>query len=107
MKPVRPTVVTALFFYLESLAICVGDVADRDVELCRPALRGVVVERDVAVESVPLTRESDRQLLGYIERPIGANGEQRIEVADADGASLSARGSREREENEKERPTSR
>ena len=66
-----------------------------------------MVERQVAVDSVPLARESDCQLLGDIERSIGVNGEQRIEVADADGASLRARGAREREESEKERPTNR
>jgi hypothetical protein len=105
VKPVRPAVVDILFFYLKPLSIRVGDVADRDVELGGAALRGVVVERDVAVDSVPLTRESDCQLLGDVERSIGANGEQRIEVADADGATLRARGSREREKSEEERPT--
>jgi hypothetical protein len=104
---VRPPVVRTLFFHLKALAIRVGDVADRDVELRRAALRGVVVERDVAVKSVPLTCESDCQLLGNIERPIGANDEQRIEVADADGASLRARGACEREEDEEECPTNR
>jgi hypothetical protein len=89
------------------VAARVGDVADGDVELRRAALRGVVVERDVAVESVPLTRESDRQLLGDVERSIGANDEQLIEVADADGAPLRARGRGEREDSEKEGPTNR
>jgi hypothetical protein len=89
------------------VAARVGDVADRDVELRRAALRGVVVERDVAVESFPAARESNRQLLGDVERSIGANGEQRIEVADANGASLRARGSGEREESEKEGPANR
>jgi hypothetical protein len=102
---VRPAVVDILFFHLKPLSIHVGDVADRDVELGGAALRGVLVKRDVAVDSVPASRESDCQLLGDIERSIGPNGEQRIEVADADGASLRARGSRESEESEKERPT--
>jgi hypothetical protein len=75
MEPVRPAVVDILLFHLEPLSIRVGDVADRDVELGGAALRCVVVERDVAVDSVPLTRESDCQLLGDIERSVGANGE--------------------------------
>jgi hypothetical protein len=107
VEPVRPAVVDILFFDLKPLTIRVGDVADRDVELGGAALRGVVVERDVAVDSVPLTGEADCQLLGDIERSVGANGEQRIEVADADGTALRARGSREREESEKEGPTNR
>ncbi len=107
VEPVGPTLVDALFFYLKSPAIRVGDVADRDVEPDGAALRGVVVERDVAVDSVPLACEADCELFGDIERSIGANGEQRIEVPDADGASLRARGTREREESEKERPTNR
>jgi hypothetical protein len=69
-------------------------------------LCGVVVEREVAVDSVPLTGEPDCQLFGDIEGSVGVNGEQRIEVADADGAPLRARGARERE-NEEERPTNR
>ncbi len=107
VEPARPAVVYALFFYLKSAASRVGDVADRDVELRRAALRGVVVEREVAVDTVPLTCESDCQLLSDIERSIGVNREQRIEVADADRASLRARGSSEREEKEKEGPTNR
>jgi len=50
-----------------------------------------VAERQVADDSVPLTRESDCQLLNDIQRSVGANGEKRIEVADADGAALRAR----------------
>jgi hypothetical protein len=95
-----------LFFHTKPLASLIGDVADRDVELRRSALRGVVLKRQVAIDSVPLTRESDRDLLGDIERSVGANGEERIEVADADGAALRARGRRERE-NEEKRPTDR
>jgi hypothetical protein len=60
-----------------------------------------VVEREVAVDSVPLTGEPDRQLLSDIERSVGVNCEQRIEVADADGAALRARGACEREKEEK------
>jgi len=98
---VRPAIVLARLFYVEPAAGRVGDEADGDVEPGRASLRGVVVERDVAVDPVPLTGESDRQLLGDIERSIGVNGEQRIEVADADGAPLRARGAREREKEEK------
>jgi hypothetical protein len=104
---VRPAVVDILFFHLKPLSIRIGDVANRDVEFGGAALCGVVVERDVAVETFPLTGESDCQLLGDVERSIGPNGKQRIEVADADGASLRARGTREREEKEEERPTNR
>ena len=63
-----------------------------------------MAERQVADDSVPLAREGDCELLGDIERSVGVNGEKRIEVADADGAALRARGSREREE-EDECPT--
>jgi hypothetical protein len=95
-------------FYAKPLAIRVSDVADRDVELRRAPLRGVVVEREVAVDSIPLAREADCQRLGDIERSVGVNGEERVEVADADGAALRARriGEREEEEGEKS-PTNR
>jgi hypothetical protein len=91
-----PAVVPALFFDAKPLAGRIGDVADGDVELRLASLRGVVVERQVADDSVPLTCESDCQLLGDIERAIGVNGEERIEVADANGAFLRARTSGER-----------
>jgi hypothetical protein len=65
-----------------------------------------VVERDVAVDSVPLTGEPDCQLFGDIEGSVRVNGEQRIEVTDVDGAPLRARGTGERE-NEEESPTNR
>jgi len=103
---VRPAIVLARFLYVEPASGRVGDVADGDVEPGRASLRGVVVERDVAVDSVPLSRESDRQLFGDIERSIGVNGEQRIEITDADGAPLRARGARQREK-EEESPTNR
>jgi hypothetical protein len=103
---VRPAIVLTRFFYVEPAPGRVSDIADSDVELGRASLRGVVVERDVAVDSVPLTGESDCQLLGDIERSVGVNGEKRIEVADADGAPLRARGACEREK-EEERPTNR
>jgi hypothetical protein len=106
----RPAIVLAGLFYPESLATRVSDVADRDVELGRAPLRGVVMEREVADDSVPLPCESDCQLLGDIERSIGMNGQKRIEVADADGPALRARGARKREneeEGEGERPTNR
>ena len=104
VQPVRPAVVQSLFFDLESPAARVGDVSDRDVESRGAPLRRVVVERQVAIDSVPVAGESERDRLGDIERSIGVNGEQRIEVADADGASLRAREIREREEDESECP---
>jgi hypothetical protein len=103
---VRPAIVLARLFYVQPAPGRVGDVADSDVEPGRASLRGVVVERDVAVDSVPLTGEPDCQLLGDIEGSVRVNGEQRIEVADADGAALRARGARERE-NEEKCPTNR
>ena len=90
VKPPRPAVVLGLFFYTEPLAGNVSDVADSDVEPRRTPLRRVVVQRDVAVDSVPLAGEADRELLGDVERSVGVNGEQRIEVLDADGARLRA-----------------
>ena len=66
-----------------------------------------MVEREVAVDSIPMAREADCQRLRDIERSVGVNIDQRIEVADADGAALRARDIREREENESECPTNR
>ena len=60
-----------------------------------------MVERQVAFDSVPLAVEANGELLGDIERSIGIDGEERIEVADADGALLRARGAGEREKEEK------
>ena len=94
----RPAVVLALFFYTKPLAGRVSDVADRDVELSRAPLGRVVVERKVADDSIPLAREADCELLGDIERSVGVNIDQRIKVADADGAALRARRIRECEE---------
>jgi hypothetical protein len=62
-----PAVVLALLFDAKPLAVRVSNVADGDVELRLASLRGVVVERQLADDSVPLTRESDRQLLGDIQ----------------------------------------
>jgi hypothetical protein len=59
-----------------------------------------VLERQIADDAVPLARESNREVLDDVERSVGMNGEQRIEVADADRAPLRARGAREREEEE-------
>jgi hypothetical protein len=87
----RPPVVLVLLVYVKPVTGRVGDVAERDVELGRAALRGVVVEREVSNDAVPLASESDRQLFGDIERSAGANGEQRIEVPDANRAALCAR----------------
>ncbi len=67
-----------------------------------------MVEREVAVDSIPMAREADCQRLRDIERSVGVNGEKRIEVADADGVALRAGGSRKREEQEGEEcPTNR
>jgi hypothetical protein len=63
----RPAVVFAFLLYAERPAGCVSDEADGDVELCRATLRGVVAERQVAVDPVPLAREGDCELLGDIE----------------------------------------
>jgi hypothetical protein len=71
---------------VQALAGRVGDIAKCDIELGRPALRGVMMQRQVADDSVPLAREPDRQLLGDIDRSVGVNGEERIEVPDADAA---------------------
>ncbi len=46
----------------------------------------------------------DGELLGDVERSIGMNGEERIEVAEAERAALRARRGRECEKEEK-RPT--
>jgi hypothetical protein len=104
VEPVGPAVVQILFFNLEPPAARVGDVADADVEPCGATLRCVVVERQVAIDAVPMSRERERDLLGDVERSIGVNGEQRVEGADADGAFLRARETREREEDESESP---
>jgi hypothetical protein len=59
-----------------------------------------VAERQVADDPVPRARKTDGELFGDIERAVRVNGEQRIEVADANAAvaALRARGIREREE---------
>jgi hypothetical protein len=43
-----------------------------------------MVERQIALDSVPLSREMDGELLDDVERSIWINGVERIEVADAD-----------------------
>jgi hypothetical protein len=96
-EPARPTGVLSFLFDAKPPALGVGDVADDDVELRPASLRGVVLERKVADDSVPLTVESDRQLLSDVERSIGVNCEERIERADANGAVLRARIARERD----------
>jgi hypothetical protein len=50
-----------------------------------------VVQREIAIEPVPLTCEMDRQLLDDVRRSIGADGEERREIADANLALLRAR----------------
>jgi hypothetical protein len=59
-----------------------------------------LTKRYLTVDSVPLADEANRELLGYIDRSVGVNRVQRIEVADADRALLRARELREREEEE-------
>jgi hypothetical protein len=60
-----------------------------------------VLQGEVADNAVPLSDEPNREVLGDVERAVRVNGEQRIEVADADRAPLRARGSREREKKRK------
>jgi hypothetical protein len=102
LEPARPTAVFALLLYPERLSGRVGDRDAVDIELRRATLRGVVVERQVADDTVPLTREADGELLGDIERSVGVNGDQRIKVADAQASVrvLRARGIGEREKEE-------
>jgi hypothetical protein len=57
-----------------------------------------VLQRQIADDAVPLASESNREILDDVECAVGMNGQLRIEVADADRASLRARGTREREE---------
>jgi hypothetical protein len=59
-----------------------------------------LTKRYLTVDSVPLADEANRELLGDIDRSVGVNRVQRIEVADADRALLRARKLREREEEE-------
>jgi hypothetical protein len=108
-KRARPTGVLSFLFDAKPLALSVGDVADGDVELRSTTPRGVVTERKVANDPVPLAVESDRQLLSDVERAVGVNCQQRIERADANGAALRARITREREDpnQERERATNR
>ena len=75
---------------MKPLAVGVGDVSDSDVELGRATLRSVVMERQISDDPVPLPIEPNRQLLGDVERSVGVDGEERIEVADAERAALRA-----------------
>ncbi len=94
---------------MKPLAGRVGDVADGDVELRGAPLRGVVTERQVTDDSVPLACEAEGERLGDIQRSVGMNYEKRIEVADADRAALRARikGERAERNEEYEGPTNR
>ena len=49
-----------------------------------------MVERQIAHDAVPPASERDGELLGDIERSVRVNGEERVEVPDADGAPLGA-----------------
>ena len=82
----------------QRLTVPVGDVTIDDVELGGAALRGVVMQREVAVDPVPRAVEADVEGLDYVEIAIGANCEQRIEIPDANVASLRARRRGERAE---------
>jgi hypothetical protein len=57
-----------------------------------------VLQRQIADDAVPLTDESNRQVLDDVQVTVGMNDQLRIEVADAYRAPLRARGSRERAE---------
>jgi hypothetical protein len=95
---------------VKPLAVGVGDVPYSDAELGRATLRSVVMERQIADDSVPLSIEPDGQLLGDVERSVGVDCEQRIEVADAERATLRANVIAERESecaNEEERAATR
>jgi hypothetical protein len=59
-----------------------------------------LTKRYLTVDPVPLAGEPNGELLGDIDRSVGVNRVQRIEVADADRALLRARKLREREEEE-------
>lgn len=65
-----------------------------------------MLEREVADDSIPLAAESDDEMLGDIERSIGSDLEACPEVADADGASLRAciTGERNNENRKDKRP---
>jgi hypothetical protein len=84
----------------EGSAIYFGNRCADDVQFSRAALGGVVVEREIPIDPVPGAVETDRQRLGYVERSVATDGEQRIEVADANGAALRARRTGERAEKE-------
>jgi hypothetical protein len=92
-----PAVVPLLPLDAQRFAAPLGDLTDVDVQFCRAALRRVVLERQVTLESVPAARKSNSEVFDDVERAVGMNRKQRIEVADANRAPLRARGSRERE----------
>ncbi len=100
----RPSLVLGCSVDAERFSGGVGEADYVELKLRRTSLRGIVVERDVALDSVPLSREMDGELLGDVERSIGMNGEKRIVVADAERAALRGRRGRECEKEEK-RPT--
>jgi hypothetical protein len=87
-EPARPAAVLPFFFYAKRLSGRVSDGADIDVESRPASLRSVVFERQIANDAVPLAREPDGELLGDVERSVGLNGEERIEITDANGAVL-------------------
>ena len=97
MERARPPAVLAAFVDVKPLAVRVGDVSDGDVEPGRATLGSVVMERQIANDPVPLAVEPNGQLLGDVERSVGVDCEERIEVADAERAALRANVTAERE----------
>jgi hypothetical protein len=63
VKPARPAAVLRLVLDAQRLAGRVSDRAVFDVEPRRPPLGGVVMEREIAIDPVPLTLEADGELL--------------------------------------------
>jgi hypothetical protein len=94
----RPAVVPLFALYTKRFTTGIGDIEDVDVELRRASLRCVVLEREVALDSVPRAGKADREILEDVERSVGLDRDLRIEVANANRAPLRARGSRERAE---------
>jgi hypothetical protein len=94
----RPAVVHPLVLDTERLAGSVGNRTIIDVELRAAALRGLVLEGEIAVESVPGAIEADGERLDDVECAIPVDCEQRIEVADANRSPLRARRLDERAE---------
>jgi hypothetical protein len=91
VKPARPATVLALVLDAQRLAGRVSDGAVFYIQPGRPALSGVVMERQIAIDPVPLTLEADGELLDNVERAIGIDGEQRVVIPNANGTLLRLR----------------